>query len=117
MKKNKILWIVIVGLMVFELTLGSGHAAIIWLTFISFLLPIVTCSLIAITKRYEIMWITVIPSIVEIIYVSITEMRPHDLTFLPMPKIISTFIIVAVAYLLVLDSKKSKQKNKKKEDD
>ncbi|MCL2081896.1 MAG: hypothetical protein FWH04_01485 [Oscillospiraceae bacterium] len=122
MKRNKILWIVIVGLMVLEViesTLGLtykiiGRPSIVWVMFVSFLLPIVTCALIAITARYRILWIAAIPSVIEVVYVALVSGKLDNLILFPMPKIVSTLVIVLIAYLLVLEFKKVK--NKKGED-
>ncbi|MCL2083462.1 MAG: hypothetical protein FWH04_09570 [Oscillospiraceae bacterium] len=135
MKRNKILWIVIVGLMVLDLLSmmigqGIGLRAVaelfrdIWIAdglfyFLLAFLPIIMCILIAITKRYKLLWIAIIPSVVayiawNILYKLFWYSSEPIIMLFPLLKLLSVCICIVFAYICLLLTKAIKKiKNKK----
>jgi len=120
LKRNKILWIVIVGLMVYEMCLMMFWLGT-WIfgsySLVTLSLPIVTCTLIAFTKQRKLLWIAAVPTTISFIIWTVDENFQDTegwAVIFSNAKIISAYLCVTLAYLCVFIGKKIK--NKKGED-
>ena len=113
--KNKLLWGIVVALMLVELlaiTVGYTTYPLsdyLYLNrgtmYAAMALPVLPCILIAITQRYKMLWIAIIPSLSQtvIFCVMASDMEQGILLLIfPFFKIISACAIVLLAHLFVL---------------
>ena len=135
MKRNKILWVVIVGLMVLDLavmTIGRGVGMLIlldkffgtigmqpsnWLMLFPLFLPtLAICTLISVTKQYKRFWLAAIPSLMAFVIwcITIFDLNEGWWIIWLIIKTLPTCMIVVMFYLAVFVVKKIK--NKKGED-
>ena len=130
---KKWLWAVIVALMVLDVATGTFRIPVIivsdniWIKLLMFgllLTPSAICVLIAISKRYQLMWIAGIPSVIAIVFWGTAfGLRLSDSEHSTMMLILAilnlalAYAIIAAVYLCVFISKTiKKSKDKKKEE-